>query len=446
MVSGDSVRQDASNLKSLGSESQSVADGLSSSWEGASHDNFVSGMEQVSSGYISAVESQMESFASACDSYKEYKECKDKIKETEVKIQEANTKYNEAVNKKDSAAISSWNTQLETLKKELETLKTQLESLKSKIESSLSSASGTSLSASSNSAHVSGTRSSSVGGNSKSGETTQARVGNSGFNLGNNSGSSSGGGGGTYSGGGGGGSYSGGGGGGTRTANTGSKSSSSTTTPATRTTGKNVKVGDLDMNNYPRGDSLEDGIQRAVLVAKYLMVNGGFTAEQAAAMAGVYIDENNCDPGEVMQAEKDGYGVAGTGGNGYGAGIASWTFEESKRQVLTDAGFDPNTPIESLSMQEQCDVIIAESQKSNKTYYDALKRCETLEDASATAVIITGGVGYSNNWDTHPTPAEAKALSDWYGRSNDANFGASPYHWDLDVRRLDYAREVYNRM
>lgn len=214
-------------------------------------------------------------------------------------------------------------------------------------------------------------------------------------------------------------------------------------------TSGNASVGSgtsIDMTNYPTGSSREDGIARATLVAKYLMAKGGFTAEQAAALAGVYLDENNCDPGEVMEAEKNGQGVEGTGGNGYGAGIASWTFEETKRQALIDAGFDPDTPIENLSMQQQCDMIIAQSQKSDKIYYDALKRCDNIEDASATAVIMTGGVGFSDNWDTHPTAAEAKELSDWYGRSNDANFGESPYHWNLDVDRLNNAKEIYEKL
>ena len=220
-------------------------------------------------------------------------------------------------------------------------------------------------------------------------------------------------------------------------------SETSVTADTTSVTGDKSVVGDLDMSNYPTGSSRADGIQRAVLVAKYLMKNGGFTAEQAAAIVGVYIDENNCNPGEVMQAEKDGKGASGTGGNGYGAGIGSWTYEETKKQCLKDAGFSENTKIEDLSLQQQCDMVIAVSQKSGSKYYNALKRCDSIEDASATAVIITGGVGSSSHWDTHPTAAEAKALSDKYGRNNDARFGKSDYHWNMDKRRLDYAKQVY---
>ena len=201
-------------------------------------------------------------------------------------------------------------------------------------------------------------------------------------------------------------------------------------------------IGNLDMNNYPTGRTRKDGLQRSVLVAKYLMKYGGFTAEQAAAMAGVYLDENNCTPGDIMKAEKEGKGARGTGGNGYGAGIASWTFVKFKQQCLKDAGFPINTPIENLSMKQQCDMIIAMSQKSCKTYYNALKRCTTIEDASATAVIITGGVGYSKNWKTHPTPAEAAHMAEIYGRSNDKRFGYSPHHWGGHIRRLNNAKEI----
>lgn len=205
-------------------------------------------------------------------------------------------------------------------------------------------------------------------------------------------------------------------------------------------------TGPLDMENYPTGYNLKDGLERAVLVAKYLMQNGGFSAVQASAMVGVYVDENYCDPGSYMAAEKNGQGASGTGGNGYGAGIGSWTFESYKNQCLNDAGYPAGTPIESLTLQQQCDMIIAMSQKSNKVYFDALKRCDNIEDAAATASIITGGVGYSSNWDTHPTVAEAKYMSDSYGKANDARFGASPYHWNLYDRRLDYAKEIFKRI
>ena len=211
--------------------------------------------------------------------------------------------------------------------------------------------------------------------------------------------------------------------------------------------------GELDMSTYPVGMSHEDQIARATLVSKYLMKNGGFTAEQAAAMAGVFVDENGCVPGNVMEAEKNGKGVPGTGGNGYGAGIGAWTFGDFKERCLADAGYPAGTRIEDLTLQQQCDLIIAMSQSTNwqsgsnmKTYYDALKRCNNIEDASATAQIITGGVGKSSNWGTHPTVDEAKAMADWYAYSNDNTYGYSDYHHGMYERRLGYSEEIYNNL
>lgn len=199
--------------------------------------------------------------------------------------------------------------------------------------------------------------------------------------------------------------------------------------PATRPV---VKV-----SNKPK-----DVMDRAVRVANYLHQHGNFTKDQAAAIVGVMIDENNVDPTSYMKAEKAGKGAKGTGGFGYGAGIGSWTFADAKNALLKAGGYAPNTPIEGLSLDEQANLFVLDSNGRMKRYYDALRRTNNIEDASATAVIITGGVGHSKNWTTHPTTAEAKAMSDFYGRSNDKRFGKSPYHWNLDTRRLEYARRV----
>ena len=449
MVSGDAVSNEASSVDSIKSGFDSVIEGIPN-WSGSSYENFNNQCSDFSS-YFDAVKGQMDSFSQACSKYAEYTDLKSQLEQAKADLAAENAKDEK---EKNASRISELKTKITDLEEKIKNAKNEIKELLQSISSVSLSASGGSYSVSVNTDFDSGKGSSSINTKTDNGSSkTTTKTYDEG------AGSYSGGynGGGSYdSGYNGGGSYNSGYSGPstsssavgsavgmTKTANTGSDNK---TTSTTSTSGKKVNVGDLDMNNYPRGDSLEDGKERAVLVAKYLMKNGGFTAEQAAAMAGVYLDENNCDPGEVMEAEKNGQGAAGTGGNGYGAGIASWTFEESKQQSLSDAGFDPNTPIENLTMQQQCDVIIAESQKSNKQYYDALKRCDTLEDASATAVVITGGVGFSNNWDTHPTPAEAKALSDFYGSANDASFGASEYHWNLDQRRLEYAKEIYERL
>lgn len=196
------------------------------------------------------------------------------------------------------------------------------------------------------------------------------------------------------------------------------------------------------ITTYKISNKPEDVMQRALTVANYLHKNGSFSKEQAAAIAGVMIDENNVDPTFYMKVEKAGKGVKGTEGFGYGAGIGSWTSADTKNALLKAGGYKPNTPIESLSLEDQARLLVLDSNGRMKKYYDALRRTSNIEDASATAVMITGGVGKSKNWDTHPTIEDAKALSDWYGRSNDKRFGKSPYHWDLDKRRLEYARRV----
>lgn len=210
------------------------------------------------------------------------------------------------------------------------------------------------------------------------------------------------------------------------------------------------EISSLNLNNNSTkqnySNAPKDVLDRAVSVAKYLVKNGNFSKEQASAIAGVMIDENGVNPSSYMKAEKSGKGAKGTNNFGYGAGIGSWTFEDNKNQLLKAGGYDPYTPIENLSLEEQCRLLVIDSNGRNKKYYDALRRCSNIEDASATAFMISGGVGHSRNWDTHPTQSEAKALSDWYGKSNDKRFGKSPHHWDLDKRRLNYAKQVLEKL
>lgn len=201
-----------------------------------------------------------------------------------------------------------------------------------------------------------------------------------------------------------------------------------------------------DDESYENIEAPKTALERGVVIAKELVRKGNFSKEQAAAIAGVMIDENKANPHSYMHAEKQGKGASGTGGFGYGAGIGSWTGTNYKNKLLTSGGYKPYTPIENLSLQQQIDLFIIDSNNNMKKYYDALRRCQTLEDASATAVIITGGIGHSKNWSTHPTQQEAKKMSDFYGRANDRRFGKSKYHWDLDKRRLAYARQVLERM
>ena len=183
-------------------------------------------------------------------------------------------------------------------------------------------------------------------------------------------------------------------------------------------------------------------LTRAVTVAKYLMANAGLTKMQAAAVVGVYIDENHCNPASYMKAEAKGQGAKGTGGFGYGAGIASWTGVEFKNTALKQAGISPYTPIETLTLEQQAKMVVGNIKGNMKHYYDALRRCQNIEDASATCVVMTYGVGHSKNWRTHPTPQEAQAASDYYGRANDRSYGKSEHHWNGYARRLGYAKQV----
>lgn len=211
------------------------------------------------------------------------------------------------------------------------------------------------------------------------------------------------------------------------------------TLPASTTS---QSITNSDVANIPMGNAKGDQLARAVMVAKDLVLSGGFSAQQASAIAGVFIDENGCNPHTYMKAEKAGKGAKGTGGFGYGAGIGSWTGEKFKNDLLVAGGFKPYTPIESLSLADQTRLLLIDTAGRMKRYYNALKRTTNIEDAAATAVIITGGIGYSKNWKTHPTIAEAKRMSDIYGKSNDKRFGKSEHHWHLYERRLGYARQV----
>ena len=431
MVSSGQVNGNWSSIQSILSKYNSEITGLSSNWQGPSFDSINSKAQDFVSEYTGAIGGQMTAFATACDLYEQYKAAKENLEITK-------NNYNAAVSNNDSANISNYRSQMTQLSNQCNQLKTQIESnLKTAASPQLTATSGTYA------VTATGSKSSSSKGEdtatgSKGSDTTTAGTSSGSGTTGSVAGSSAG----AVAGGTAGAAASGYVGAGS-SAGTAASSSGGTVSVAKT---ENVDYGDLNMSNYPTGSSREDGIARATLVAKYLVENGGFTKEQAAALAGVYVDENNCDPGSYMGAEKNGQGASGTGGSGYGAGIGSWTFADYKNQCLNDAGYASGTPIESLSLQQQCDMIIATSQKSNKKYYDALKRCDNIEDASATAVVMTGGVGFSSNWDTHPTPAEAKAISDYYGRANDARFGASEYHWNADQRRLAIAKDVYQNL
>lgn len=206
-----------------------------------------------------------------------------------------------------------------------------------------------------------------------------------------------------------------------------------------------------EITNYEIPTVSSDKMERAVTVAKYLMSkDSAIKPIHAAAIVGTFLDENGCDPRNCMKAEKDGKGAKGTGGFGYGAGISSWTGVETKNNALASIGIAPNTPIESLSLQQQSQMVVNDINGQWKKYYDAVKRCTTIEEASAAHVCLIGGVGKidQSHWKApnHPTAEDAMYISNWYGESNDRRFGKSPYHWNLYPRRLANAKQVLSKL
>lgn len=218
--------------------------------------------------------------------------------------------------------------------------------------------------------------------------------------------------------------------------------------PYAQTPGASKKMPDA--GNLPSNDS-KSSLERAVYVAKYLMKYGGLKDFQAAACAGVYMDENGCNPSKYMKAEAEGKGSPSTQNGGYGAGIGSWTGVKTKTRVLQSVGYDPDTKIESLPLNVQCEMVAKEINGHMKKYYDALKRTTNIEDASATAIFITGGIGYAqredpNAWKTHPTWDAAVRTMEKLGTANDNRFGYSKHHHGGAERRLAKAKQVLQAM
>lgn len=121
MVSSGQVNSDSSSLKTLFTQYDGYISELSSCWTGASHDNLAAKASEFSSSYLSSLQSQMTSFASACDLYEDYKTTKQNIS-----IAESN--YNTAVTNKDSSAASRYSNEISELKAKLNNLKIQIES------------------------------------------------------------------------------------------------------------------------------------------------------------------------------------------------------------------------------------------------------------------------------------------------------------------------------
>lgn len=121
MVSSGQVNSDASSLKTLFTQYDGFIGELGSSWTGSSYDNLAAKAADFSSSYASSLQSQISSFASACDLYDTYKSTKQS-----VSIAESN--YDTAVRNGDNTAASRYSNEVSELKTKLNNLKTQIES------------------------------------------------------------------------------------------------------------------------------------------------------------------------------------------------------------------------------------------------------------------------------------------------------------------------------
>ena len=121
MVRSGLVNSDSSSLKSLFTSYDGYISEIGSSWTGISYDNLVAKTTEFSTSYLSSLQSQMTSFASACDLYETYKSVKQSIS-----VAESN--YNTAVSNNDSSSASKYSAEVSELKTKLSNLKSQIES------------------------------------------------------------------------------------------------------------------------------------------------------------------------------------------------------------------------------------------------------------------------------------------------------------------------------
>ena len=156
MVSSGQVQSDYGSLSSVLSEYESKISSLDGCWKGASHDNFQAKASEFCSQFSSALESQMTSFATACDLYEKYTVAKEN-----VEISKSN--YNLAVSNDDAANASLYSRNISEFTEEMN-------SLKSQIESNLQAASSSSLGAGGGGS--AGGSGKSVSGNGSSGKSS----------------------------------------------------------------------------------------------------------------------------------------------------------------------------------------------------------------------------------------------------------------------------------
>lgn len=144
-----------------------------------------------------------------------------------------------------------------------------------------------------------------------------------------------------------------------------------------------------ESKRYLSGDYLARAKQAYAGLTKY-----GLNKQAACSAIGVFLSENGCKPESYCASEKNGNGKAGKepGGRGYGAGIASWTFINTKMKALNSIGISNYVPIESLSMDQQCKMYVNKL-KGDSWCVTNIINAPSLEHCSVAAMFNTHGRG-----------------------------------------------------
>lgn len=179
---------------------------------------------------------------------------------------------------------------------------------------------------------------------------------------------------------------------------------------------------------------------RALQVMEQL-VQQGYTPIQAAGLVGVMYHESRVAPNSRNEKEFAGKGSTYTQNGGYGAGLLQFSGKDRKAQLLSTIGLPADTPIESLDIPTQLTIMQRIANGSDKMYFDALKRTNSIEDAAATAVVYTGNPKFSQNWSTHPTPMEARLVS----KAFLSNGSAAATLYEDRLNKAQYYLDLYEQ-
>ena len=147
MVSSGTVNGNASDVKSQISSYQKTIGEMAGNWKGPSYDNLSAKAEEFASEFSSQIESQMSTFATACDQYEEYHTDFENHKKALEKAENAERRYENAKNNNDPSAYS-YKQEENEYRQQARQLEQKMEKLKASINESLQSASSITLEAS----------------------------------------------------------------------------------------------------------------------------------------------------------------------------------------------------------------------------------------------------------------------------------------------------------